>query len=321
MFTYKVSAFVPEILYPVLYGAVALQHDYYKWKFDRQLVPLVKRRLAEMDAVGGASSKAGSGPPPDLLSYYIKAVSKSKDAKDRDPYVASARFSMILSGFSFATLSGALFAVLSKLVGRGEDIAVLESEAAGAVAKGEEWTAQSVASLVHLDSFIKEVLRHITFNGFGLALMRCVDAAEGIKLPRGAGTSGDIVLPRGTWVGMPVDAMHRDDSVFEAADEFRPWRFVELAQRQQHQDGEEELTKAFLRNSMIATTDEYLAFGRGKATCPGRFFASDVLKLWLAYIVLNYDIAAPAEAMPSDGGNVSMRIRRKRKTSAPPASP
>lgn len=44
----------------------------------------------------------------------------------------------------------------------------------------------------------------------------------------------------------------------------------------------------------FATTDpDDLHFGHGKYSCPGRFFASNEIKMILAHILIKYDIAFP----------------------------
>lgn len=48
-----------------------------------------------------------------------------------------------------------------------------------------------------------------------------------------------------------------------------------------------------------ATIDDgFLSFGFGKHACPGRFFALNELKMFVANIVLNYDIEHLKEASP-----------------------
>lgn len=42
--------------------------------------------------------------------------------------------------------------------------------------------------------------------------------------------------------------------------------------------------------AVITTSDDFLGFGHGRHACPGRFFASQELKLMLAYLVMNYDV-------------------------------
>lgn len=42
--------------------------------------------------------------------------------------------------------------------------------------------------------------------------------------------------------------------------------------------------------AVITTSDEFLGFGHGRHACPGRFFATQELKLMLAYLVMNYDV-------------------------------
>ena len=40
----------------------------------------------------------------------------------------------------------------------------------------------------------------------------------------------------------------------------------------------------------MTTSESFLPFGHGRHSCPGRFFASQEMKLMLAHIVMNYDV-------------------------------
>lgn len=43
---------------------------------------------------------------------------------------------------------------------------------------------------------------------------------------------------------------------------------------------------------------KFLGFGHGRHACPGRFFASQEMKLMLAHIVMTYDVRVDGERFP-----------------------
>lgn len=113
-------------------------------------------------------------------------------------------------------------------------------------------------------------------------------------------------IPSGTKVMVPVEPIHYDDSVYPDAKAFKPFRFAEpnairnildsfdaasseegtpatkATQQQQQQQ---------TKQKSGATIDEaFLGFGFGLHACPGRFFALNELKIFIATMVLNYDI-------------------------------
>jgi cytochrome P450 len=71
--------------------------------------------------------------------------------------------------------------------------------------------------------------------------------------------------------------------------------------------------------SSVTLDDSFLGFGFGKHACPGRFFALNEMKLFVAYLVQHYDIEhlkvrpKPVEFMwyklPSDAATI--RVRRR----------
>lgn len=50
--------------------------------------------------------------------------------------------------------------------------------------------------------------------------------------------------------------------------------------------------------ALAATSPEHITFGIGKSICPGRFFASNEVKIALAKILLTYDVRIPEGAKP-----------------------
>lgn len=87
-------------------------------------------------------------------------------------------------------------------------------------------------------------------------------------------------VPAGSWVLAPMQPMCRDNEIFANAETFDPFRFSRL----RAEPGEE------TRHQFVSTSTTHINFGHGKHACPGRFFASNEIKLLIAHVLLQYDI-------------------------------
>jgi cytochrome P450 len=148
-------------------------------------------------------------------------------------------------------------------------------EEASDVINRDGWTKIAMTKLVKMDSFLKESQR---FNSTTLfPMMR--------KAMRQFVFSDGTVIPSGTHVVVASLPMHLDEEYFESATEFQPFRFS--------QRGEDDVEDP--QTLLASTSASYIPFGYGHHACPGRFFASNVMKAMMAYLVLNYDIKLEKE--------------------------
>jgi cytochrome P450 len=94
---------------------------------------------------------------------------------------------------------------------RGEAESILKSE--------DDWTnPASLKSMVNIDSALRESARKNPLQTRGL--MKQVMPREGITLPDGAR------VPQGTWLGVPIEAIHRDEVIYSRAHEYDASRFT-----------------------------------------------------------------------------------------------
>jgi len=96
--------------------------------------------------------------------------------------------------------------------------------------------------------------------------------------------SDGFVIPKGTTIGVPTQAISMDPDLFDDPETFDAFRFVKL------RDGAKSDTARF---QYAASTLTSMAFGYGRHACPGRFFASNEIKMIMAYLLLNYDFEFP----------------------------
>ena len=88
-------------------------------------------------------------------------------------------------------------------------------------------------------------------------------------------------IPKGTLLIVATHDAHFDSDTYPDPTTFDGFRFSKLKSQavgnERHFD-------------MTTTNVESLNFGSGVHACPGRFFATNEMKLILAHVVLNYDI-------------------------------
>jgi len=113
-------------------------------------------------------------------------------------------------------------------------------------------------------------------------MLRVVTAKEGITLSNG------LHLPYDTEFGVchtqqssavPIEYMAKTPPQ-PSFDEFHPFRYSDL----RSYPGEEN------KHQFVTTSPESVSFGHGQWACPGRFFASNEIKLVLIELIKNYDL-------------------------------
>ncbi|KAK8002967.1 hypothetical protein PG989_002686 [Apiospora arundinis] len=140
-------------------------------------------------------------------------------------------------------------------------------------------THKTILNTTKLDSFLRETGRLNPLSMIGL--MRV--ARKDFRFRDGT------VIPKGCRIGVPTIAIHQDAALYPKPDEFDGFRFSKLC---------EEDPGNTTRHGAASTGLDYLTFGHGKNVCPGRFIATDLMKLVLAAIILRYDIKLPPNSKP-----------------------
>ena len=101
-----------------------------------------------------------------------------------------------------------------------------------------------------------------------------ITLSDGTKLPAGC----QIVVQ---------DDKGMDEATFQEPTTFDASRFLHLREKA----GEEN------HHQFVTATPDHMAFGLGQHACPGRFFASNEIKIALCFLLMKYDIRlAPGEA-------------------------
>ncbi|KAK7953788.1 cytochrome P450 [Apiospora saccharicola] len=140
-------------------------------------------------------------------------------------------------------------------------------------------TQKTMLHAIKLDSFVREAGRLNPVSMIGL-----------MRVARKEFCFRDgTIIPKGTRLGVPTVAIHQDVSLYPSPEAFDGFRFSKL--REEHHNGT-------MMHEAGSTDLDHLTFGHGKHVCPGRFFATDVMKLVLAVMVVRYDFKMPANTKP-----------------------
>ncbi|KAM7199176.1 cytochrome P450 [Rhypophila sp. PSN 637] len=256
---------------PALHFIVALLLPTY-WTVERTirdshiiLGPEIERRRNAEKAQDPSYKK-----PVDLLQGMMDlAKPGSKQATPQD----LAHRQLVMSLAAVHTTAGQAANTLFDLCDHPEYFDILRDEVIEDVVNDPAgWDKQSLNKLKKMDSFFKESQRLNPPSILGFH--RSVQDPKGIKLHDGA------YLPKGTHICMASYSTTSDPEVIPNAQEFDPLRYWRL-----RQSSPQEANK----HQFATTSNQFLHFGHGKFSCPGRFFASNELKLLFATLLLRYE--------------------------------
>ncbi|KAE8377155.1 cytochrome P450 [Aspergillus bertholletiae] len=290
-----VSQFVPWPLKPVV-GIVAGLPIYYYWmRLIIFLYPTFQDRIQCLRA-------KRETPPADLVTWMVELAMSQNPAREVHISALVVRLTLIafLPVDVFIAMTENFFLDLLSFDPDSRHYRTLRKEAATAFASRDK--SQPISqSMPRMESTIRETLRLSPLSD--RMLSRRVVQKAGITLPDGQ------FLPRGTWLAVAAVGVHRDERTYEDPDEYRPLRFL----CQDNATGEPKSTL------VPVTSEKFLAFGHGRHSCPGRWFAAHAMKLIIGYILMNYDIE-PLDQRPVNSIvgqtiipqlNVKIRLRRR----------
>ncbi|KAJ7454983.1 cytochrome P450 [Mycena galericulata] len=154
---------------------------------------------------------------------------------------------------------------------RAEIVAAIESE-------GGVTNKAAVGKFHLLDSLLKEIGRFHSLFAVGSSRVTLREAV----------IADGTVLPQGSVVAFAPKPLHHNAQVYPDPYTFDPFRFA----KQRKGDN----VAHDIQQSFTNLSNDYIVFGLGKHGCPGRFFAALKIKVILAELLLNYDIAFPEGA-------------------------
>ncbi|KAH6720617.1 cytochrome P450 [Leptodontidium sp. MPI-SDFR-AT-0119] len=293
----------PPLFKPVLAPLINFFDTQRYRKCAKYIIPLIKLRNS---APLGDEKKKN-----DYVQWSIDHSRRKNDPSERTPDIISKRLNVV----GFAAIQSSAITLTNLILDLGASpqittyISIIRDEVLTELsAERGVWTKAALARMVTLDSTLRESLRLWGFVSRGV--LKEVSHKNGVTLPTGEH------LPRGTKVGIHAYPVHHDDNYYKDPYTFNPMRFC--SQEEKLVDG--------LANSggnkgtaLVTTSSIFMPFSHGRHACPGRFFASQQLKLVLAYIALNYDIQPIASRPANDwfvgsqGPPLEVRVRIRRR--------
>ncbi|KAL2817756.1 cytochrome P450 [Aspergillus cavernicola] len=200
---------------------------------------------------------------------------------DKKDYAYQGAAQLAITAVSVQSTSKLIVNIMLNLIEYAEYVPVLVEEIKTVQAEcGGHWTLASMGRLEKLDSFMRESLRFeppLTVDLKTATFQR--RAMKPVKLRDGT------VLPPGTLMLAPADAIAFDRTFYPDPETFDGLRFEKLRQ-QAVETGE---VQGKVRHQFVATSKTQVQFGLGRHACPGRWFAGHAIKLVVASVLLNYD--------------------------------
>ncbi|KAL8723396.1 MAG: hypothetical protein Q9225_000312 [Loekoesia sp. 1 TL-2023] len=239
----------------------------------KHLLPYIRSRLEEEKKYvqAGGLEDWRRNKPHDSLQWVIDAAPNEKERRPERLVYRALHMNVAAVHTTSVTFLNCIF----DLATHPEIVDELREEVVRVI-QDKGWTKQALDSLWKIDSLMTESQRlsPIASSQMTRAVTRDFRFSDG------------TVAPKGSWVLVPMYAMYTDDEFFPNAEKFDAFRFSRLRE----QAGQEN------KHQFVTTSTTHINFGHGKNACPGRFFASQEIKLLLAHVLLNYDVklAGPA---------------------------
>ncbi|KAF7506027.1 hypothetical protein GJ744_012274 [Endocarpon pusillum] len=272
----------PGILQPLtgrLIGYIGKKHMNKARSFS---IPFIETRLRQTQKKLADPSDAWE-PPTDGLQWLIDECYKTGQPDNLTaPSIAHRLLilNMMAVDSTALTTSNALLDIYST----PSDVGVLPSlreELSRALASSNGvWTKDTVDSLVRTDSAIRESMR---YSCFGL-----INFARRVAAPGGVTLEDGTYIPNGVKVAAAMDAIHHDEALYSKPNVFDAFRFLSASEGQKQSRDLREQGEQTTSSTTVSNT--FLTFGYGRHACPGRFFATQEMKLIVAHTLLKYEI-------------------------------
>ncbi|RHZ54273.1 hypothetical protein CDV55_104799 [Aspergillus turcosus] len=304
--------FFPPFLHPLLAHLTTIVNRIYKRKTLKVLKPYIEQQIdvLQNDMIRGQKTVHRN----DILTWVIAdALRRNEPRKGLVDRICCRVFTVIFAAIETTTLT--MSNTVLDLCASDPSLQVWEGLAEEghrmfSSCAGNAPDQALVNSLVRADSALKETLRLRTSIK---ALAMQVTAPGGITL-----NGGNLRLPQGSRLSVSSWGIHHDEEIYPSASTFDAFRFS------RPREGGETADAATNDNDnkhlMVSVSETYLPFGMGRHSCPGRYFAAIELKLFLAYLAVNYDIKLADERpafvsighfpMPPLNGKLVIRRRR-----------
>ncbi|MCJ1351569.1 MAG: hypothetical protein MMC33_001553 [Icmadophila ericetorum] len=247
--------------------------------FGRKYVHTAKTLLGPK--IRGLLRKSDNGWSPDINEEDFNVLAWLADlakGNDRNPDTL-AHVEVLLALASVHTTLLRMVNVLSDLIANPGYFEELQEEITSVSQKG--WSESSYFELQKLDSVLRESQRRSPPTVLGMKRL----------FKQSFTFSNGLHIPQGTYVCLPTFAIENDPEHTMNPDTFDGLRSYRLRQRK----GEKE------NHQFSSAEPTVLNFGYGKSACPGRFFASLIIKMVFVKLLTEYEFRfLPGKARPKN---------------------
>ncbi|KAM6492377.1 Cytochrome P450 [Amanita muscaria] len=262
METARVLNYFPSFLKPILVPLFreiprGIERGY------KHLEPFFKDRLEKEARYGKDSPEK----PNDAISWL---VDYSSNETSHAKCIRGMILRMLLINFAaLRTPTIAFTYVLFELSSRPEYVRPMREEIE-TIIQQEGWSKTALGKLRKVDSFIKEILRLSNF--FSTVIQR--------KAVKDLTFSNGVTVPAGSTIAVPLAPTQIYPEYYTDPGSFDGFRFEKMRDKEGMGN----------KHQLISVDSCYVLFGGGGRACPGRFFATHLLKLMLVHILLHYDV-------------------------------
>ncbi|RYP18529.1 hypothetical protein DL765_003904 [Monosporascus sp. GIB2] len=226
------------------------------------LLPELRKRKAKLN-------DPDTPPHNDMIQWMQDRAKNTGDKSFNEKELANLQ--MLTATAAIHTTRLAIIHALYDLAARPEYIEPLRNEILGVMKDGDGvLQKQHLTQMKMLDSFMKESQRHSPPSVATYQRKAMVP----IKLSNG------FNIPAGTIVQCNTNILNETPAEWGDPHAFDGFRFYKLRSRPEDAN----------KFQFASPTYDSMQFGFGKDACPGRFFASNQIKIILAYILSHYDI-------------------------------
>jgi cytochrome P450 len=247
---------MPPFLRPILSPAIMAYDMYHYRKIAKRIYPIVKERMADFD-LEVDYRKPDYSKHNDYIQWALHDALSHDDPVERTPEMITKRLAVLSFAAiqsSVITISNAIFDIASSAQSYDVQAALREEvQSVTLERKGQEWTRASLASMIRIDSTLRESMRLWGFISRGV--MKKVVAPEGITIPSGHH------IPQGSKVGVTAYAIHHDNSVYNDAYTFNAFRFCEAPEEKGRYSTADTGAKT---PNMVTSSDQFMAFSHGR---------------------------------------------------------
>ncbi|KAL2816441.1 cytochrome P450 [Aspergillus cavernicola] len=258
------SLLFPRYLHPVVAFLLPSRYNLvqYTKRIHAYLVPLIDERRQQQ--------AQGKKLDWDIITWMMELANDTEYPAEN----IAQRYIYTIIG-SLHTVTAAVVDTVYDLCERPDYVESLRQEVVDVLRETNGWRKDTASKMLMMDSFMKEVQRVNPPSALGFKRI--------VKDPNGITLSDGFHLPQGTRICTTSTSHLKDTIAPLGQDSFDGFRYY----KKRFDPGYS------TRYQYTATDKEHIHFGHGKYACPGRFVASNEIKMFIGKMLLKYDFEFP----------------------------